>query len=312
MTRGAPCSAVGYSPMSTIFYVNPAAGCGRAGRVWQGLCRYDAELAQARLISEKGQQAAEEALTAALADPGLEQVIAVGGDGTIHLVLNHLLAQDCSERVALGLIPAGTGSDLARSLSLPRRPRAALHHLRTARPRSIDVIAVRSAEGERRCGLNIASAGVSGAVAAAVNAGSRRGAGTYLLTTLSALMRYQPVPCKVEIDGEPFFDGPFFIAAIANGRYFGKGMKVAPRAEVDDGLLDVVLVPPVPLWSLPYRVPQFLSGRHIELPFVKSLRGRRIRLTPQPGFPPCELDGEALPAGPLEIEILPAAVRMLV
>ena len=238
-------------------------------------------------------------------------MIAVGGDGTAHLVVNTLLATGQAGRVDFGLVPAGTGSDLARSLGLPRAPAAALRHALAAEPRAIDALQVETDAGARRYVANTASAGMSGAIVPAVNANPRRGRFSYLATTLGALARYRPVPCRVEVDGEEFYDGEFFLAAFANGRYFGNGMPVAPGARLDDGRIDVVLVPPVPRWHLPYRLPQFLTGRHVRLPRVRVRRAERVRLEPAAGFPPLEVDGECLESGPAEIRALPGALRVL-
>ena len=294
----------------TVVTVNPAAGGGRAGRVWQRLRAAVPELAGVHTVLASDAEAARCEL-AGLLSRGVERVLAIGGDGTAHLVVNVLLAEGAGERVAFGLVPAGTGSDLAKSLGLPRRPEAALRQALAAEPRSIDAIRLDVAGGEGRFVVNIASAGLSGAVVPAVNANPRRGQLTYLTTTLSALWRYRPVPCRVEVDGEPFYDGGFFLVALANGQYFGKGMRVAPHAALADGRLDVVLIPPVPLWQLPYRMPQFLTGRHVRLPIVRSAKAERVRLEPAPGFPPYEVDGESLPAGPAEVRILPGALRVV-
>ena len=152
---------------------------------------------------------------------------------------------------------------------------------------------------------------MSGVVVPAVNANPRRGRLTYLATTLQALLRYRPVPCRIEVDGELFCDGEFFLVALANGPYFGKGMPVAPGAALDDGRIDVVYIPPVPLWHLPWRLPQFLTGRHVRLPIVRVRRAERVRLVPAAGFPPYEVDGECLASGTAEVRVLPGALRVL-
>ncbi|MCP3959913.1 MAG: diacylglycerol kinase family lipid kinase [bacterium] len=291
---------------STVVLVNPAAGGGRAGRLWERLAP---ELAGARTIQASGAEAGRAELEESLSE-GAERVIAVGGDGTAHLVANALL--DAGHGlIPFGLVPAGTGSDLARGLGLPRDPAAALRQVLAAEPRPIDALRIETAGGEGRFAVNTISAGMSGAVVPAINAKPRRGRFTYLTTTLAALLRYRPVPCRVEIDGEPFCDGRFFLVALTNGRYFGNGMPVAPDASLDDGLIDAVFIPPVPLWQLPFRLPQFLSGRHVELPFVRCRRGEHVRLEPSPGFPPYEVDGECLAAGPAGVRILPGALRVL-
>ena len=289
--------------------INPAAGGGRAGRLWKRLLAAEPELGEATLVQAADVGAAGAELAGSL-EQGIRRILAVGGDGTAHLVVNTLLATGCADRVDFGLIPAGTGSDLARSLGLPRDPVAALRRALAAEPRKIDALVIET-EDETRFAVNTSSAGMSGAIVPAVNANPRRGRLSYLRTTLAALVRYRPVPCRLAVDGEPFYDGEFFLAAFVNGRFFGNGMPVAPEARLDDGLIDVVLIPPVPLWHLPYRMPQFLTGRHVHLDIVKIQRAQRIHLEPAAGFPPFEVDGECLPAGPAEIRVLPGALRVL-
>ncbi len=293
----------------TVVMINPAAGGGRASRLWERLRSAAPEVGEARLIRGADAGAARDELSRSL-EQGARRVLAVGGDGTAHLVVNTLLAAGRADRVDFGLIPAGTGSDLARSLGLPRDPVAALRRILAAEPRAIDALVVET-EAETRFAVNTSSAGMSGAIAPAVNANPRRGRLSYLTTTLAALLRYRPVPCRVDVDGEPFYDGEFFLAAFVNGRFFGNGMPVAPEARLDDGLIDVVLIPPVPLWHLPYLMPQFLTGRHVKLDIVKIRRAERVRLEPAAGFPPFEVDGECLAPGPAEIRVLPGALRVL-
>ncbi len=293
----------------TAVLVNPAAGGGRAGKVWRRLRRASPELAGTAVIQGADPETGRAELAEHLSR-GVERVLAVGGDGTAHLVANVLLSSGRAGDVAFGLVPAGTGSDLARGLGLPRQPLAALRHALAAEPRKLDALEI-TVGGERRYAVNTVSAGMSGAVVPAVNAHPKKGQLTYLSSTLSALWRYRPVPCRIEVDGELFHDGRFFLVALANGRYFGKGMKVAPAARPDDGRIDVVLVPPVPLWHLPYRLPQFLTGRHVKLPIVRCAQATSVRLEPAPGFPPYEVDGESLPPGPAEVRVLPGALRIL-
>ncbi len=300
----------GTSSGKLVVLVNSAAGGGRAGRVWERLRTTVPELAGSREIHAAGAEASRDELATRLSE-GADRVLAVGGDGTAHLVANVLLESGRGERVPFGLVPAGTGSDLARTLGLPRDPAACVRRLLAAEPRAIDALRIQVDGGGRRYAVNTVSAGLSGAVVPAVNADPNRGHLTYLTCTLRALLGYKPVPCRLEVDGEPFHDGAFFLVALANGRFFGKGMQVAPGAALDDGRIDVVLIPPVPLWHLPYRLPQFLTGRHVRLPIVKAAKARNVRLEPAPGFPPYEVDGEVVSSGPAEIRVLPGALRVL-
>ena len=297
-----------------IFLVNPAAGSGRAGRIWRRLLQDVPELANARLVLAESVDACRHQLGACLAEDRLSEnmdaVIAVGGDGTAHLVVDRLLASGQAGRVAFGLIPAGTGSDLARSLGLPKRPLAGWRQIQASEPQPTDAFEIRTDAGEHLYGINITSAGASGAAGEKLSVLAGRGPLSYLLEALRALGGYRPTPCRVTVDGAEFHNGEFFVAAVANGRAFGRGMWVAPRASVDDGLADVVVVEPFALWRIPFRLPQFYLGRHLKWPEVRMTRGRIVRFEPHGPMPAFEVDGEIFPSGPATIQILPKAIQM--
>lgn len=292
----------------TIIYLNPTAGNGRAAALRDRLEAAEPGLSAARWIVKEDRAAALAELDQELSRP-TERVLAIGGDGTVHGVANRLL--EVARQIPLGLVPAGTGSDLARLLRLPSNPEKALHVALTSPPQTIDALRLETASGERKYVINVASGGVSGVVARTVNALPKRGPASYLTATVKTLLSYQGVPCRVEVDGQLFFEGPFFLVAVANGRYFGKGMKVAPDALCDDHLADVVLVPPMPLWQLPFRLPQFVAGWHVRTGMARLRRARQVRIEPEPGFPPYDLDGESLPAQAIEISVAPDALRFL-
>lgn len=292
--------------MKPLLIVNPTASGGRAGRSWQKLAAEAVDRAQ--ILVAPSREATRDGIEKAL-EAGTRRVISFGGDGTANLVISHLLEKGRGD-VEVGIVPAGTASDFARFVGLPRNPGQALSLAignETTRP--IDAIVVRFASGRVRYCLNIASAGLSGFVDEAVH---REHSGNYLLATIKALLAYEPKSCRVELDGQPFYEGEFFVLAMANGRFFGKGMKVAPHAIVDDGLLDVVLVEKVPRWHLPLRLPQFLLGWHTRASVVKERRATRVHLFPGPDYPPYDLDGEPVAAENAEVEILPGALRLVV
>lgn len=296
----------------SVFFVNPRAGSGRAARVWEEL-RVRHRLAERATVVMADDAAAAAAqldavLARAVAPP--RRVIAVGGDGTAHVAANRLVASPRREELALGFVAGGTGSDLAANLGLPKRPEAALARALAAAPSPIDFVRV-TAGAERRVVLNVASAGLSGLVAGRVNARAKRGAGVYLAVTLGALAAYRPFRAAVEVDGEPWFAGEIYLLAVANGRSFGKGMQVAPEARVDDGLADVVLVRAMPAWRVPLELPRLFTGKLLAAKPVLWRRGRRVRLLPESPLPPLEVDGETIPAGPAEYELVAGGIAML-
>lgn len=286
-----------------VVYVNPAAGGGRGAAIHARLAARLPELAAARAVRSRAE------LAAALA-AGAGRVLSIGGDGTLNLVVQELAAAGALARTALGVVPAGTGCDFGRAFGLPHEPLAAARRALAAAPRPVDLLEL-DCRGERRLVVNVASAGVSGLVDEAVNASPGRGQLAYLAATLRALARYRPVACRVAVDGEPWYEGPTFLLAIANGTSFGKGMKVAPRARADDGLADVVLVREVPRWRLPLELPRIYLGTHLSSRFVRWRTARTVALEPLAPLPPLDLDGETAPSGPLTVRVLPGALRLL-
>jgi diacylglycerol kinase (ATP) len=299
-----------------VFLVNPAAGAGRAGAIWDGLVSSHPELRGAAVVRASDPAAAAGGVRRAVA-AGASAVVAIGGDGTAHMLSNLLLRDGIADRVAMGLVPGGTGSDLCKSLRIPDHPGAALQAALEGEPRPLDAFAVRrpgidGAGGPpwRWC-VNTVSTGVAGVVVEAAHKLPKKGAGVYLRTTIKALLGYRPVRCRILVDGAPFYEGPIFLLAVANGPTFGKGMKVAPHAKVDDGLFDVVVVGDLPRWLLPLRLPQLQLGRHLGKPSVFFKQARTVLCEPIGPFTPYELDGDVGEPGPVEVTMVPGAVRVL-
>ena len=300
MTRGA----------RTLVLINPNAGGGRAYGTWRRLLAslpLDPDPVE---IAASDPETSRAELATTLHENEFDRLLAVGGDGTAHLAANVLLEEGFGETVALGLIPAGTGSDLARGLGLPRRPSAALRSLVRADARPMDALRIESDEGATRFVVNIASAGLSGRILTALDLPEGRSK-SYLGTTVRELLRYQAVSYRIRVGGEVFLEGPVFLIAAANGRFFGSGMQVAPRARIDDGQIEVVAISPIPKWHLPIRLPQFLAGRHMHLPAVRSRSSRELEIACLESPPPYDLDGELFRARALRISILPRALRVL-
>ncbi len=294
----------------TLVVVNPRAGSGRAERVWRRLVSQHPELADASVVHVNDPTRADELVRAALT--GLpERLVVVGGDGTLHRVVNVLNDANALSGLGVGLIPAGTGSDMARCLGLPAEPSAALVRVLNGKHRLVDLLDLTFETGARRLVVNIASAGVSGPVAARINALRHRWAGAYLAAALRALLGFQAVSCRIDLDGRPWFEGPMVLAAFANGCAFGRGLRIAPEAEPDDGLMDVVVAENEPLRRLLPAVPRLYRGTHLDLPFVHHARARHLSLRPLGPMPPLEMDGETRAGEAVTIQVRPKALTLL-
>jgi diacylglycerol kinase (ATP) len=307
-----------------LVVVNRGAGGGRGGTIWNRISVALPALAGARVVMRPDVEAALAELRAALDAGGVERVVAVGGDGTLSRVADLLLSRagGAPVPIPLGVVPAGTGSDLAKALGLPKDPRAALERALcrlgeagtlAAATRAVDALEIQAAGGRRRFAVNVVSAGVSGQVDEAVADLARRGRATYFTATLRALARYRPPRCRVAVDGEPWHEGELLLLAVANGPTFGRGMRIAPGAELDDGLADVVLVPRLPGWQVPIQMPKLYRGTHLASRYVRWRRGGTVLLEPlDERMPPLDVDGDPWPAEAVTVVVRRRVLRIVV
>lgn len=301
--------------------VNPAAAGGRVGRQWPAIA--DALAAaigpcQVRLTAGP-LDAARLAVEAAL--DGCELIVAVGGDGTVNEVVDGLLSApgDASTRPVLGIVMMGTGGDLARALALPPTVGEQARRLAGRDVRAIDVGRAHfvADDGTRRSRyfVNIASFGLSGLTARAVNArrwtrllGAKL---AFQLGVVQALLRWRNQPVALTVDGARELTATMKLCAIANGNWFGGGMRIAPDAAVDDGRLDIVIVGDVSAATLIRRLPMVYRGDHVRLPVVQVAHGRSIEARPLTPAPlPLELDGESPGHLPARFELVDRALRI--
>lgn len=289
-----------------LFVVNPLAASGRAARVWAALGDRVRSLRSANVVQCTEIGAAARAVLAALT-PRVRRVVAVGGDGTLHTTLNLLLA-DAARGRCLGLVPVGTGSDLARGLGLEVRPERALAQALEAAPAPLDVLRLEAGENTRYF-INEASLGLSTPVAARVNLRARRNTATFLGAALRELARYQPQWAQIRLDGKPWREGRFYLVAVANGGYFAKGMRIAPAADPSDGLAEVVVIEAVAKARVLAWLPSVYLGRHLAAPFVHSARARTVEIDTGSAPAAFEGDGEVTLPAPGRLTLVPGAVR---
>ncbi len=287
--------------MNVRALVNPSSG-GGAGRRALPAIRAALPKGAPLVISRDGAHLAAEARRAV--DEGVERLVVAGGDGTVHLVVPALVgAETC-----LGLVPVGRGNDFAATLGVPQEVGAAVAHALAARERLIDV----GRAGAHRFAF-YAGAGFDSAVSATADGHSRRlpASMTYILATLRTLVRFRPPAARVEWQGGSF-EGELMFATVCNGPMFGGGMLIAPEAELDDGLLDLVLVRRVSKSELLRVFPRVFRGTHVDHPAISIHRTPWVRMRFAPGTL-LGCDGEVLgplPAEGLELDLLPGALRV--
>jgi diacylglycerol kinase (ATP) len=294
-------------PHAPLVIVNPTAGGVRAARLVPWLrerlaARPDADL---RITGRRGDA---EAWAADAVRAGRDRVVAVGGDGTVQEVVNGLLASGPSAQ--LGIVPVGTGNDLARSLGLPTDARAAWRVAVGSATRQTDVGRARNGSGGERWFASAGGVGFDAQVAAAM--AERRGwqanrAG-YLLTTLSELRRFDNRRVQIALDGRTVERTVLFVA-IANGAYYGGGMRIAPEARPDDGLLDVCVVGDISRITALRELPNLYRGTHVRNPAVSTHTATTIEIDGEASTL-VHLDGEPFGALPLALRIEPQALRV--
>ncbi len=301
----------------TLVIVNPHSGNGRTGRRWaavedslrSAIGAFDLELTRAPRDAER--------LAREGARAGVERLIVAGGDGTLSEVVSGLLAADLADRVHIGLLPLGTGGDFPRSLGAAREIAQAIEDFRDGAVRRVDAGRARylGPDGQPRLSYfaNVASLGIGALTSEIVNQTTKVLGGTvsFLIGTLRALVRYRSRPVRIRVDGKLVHDAPMLLATAANGRYFGGGMQVAPRARIDDGELDVVIVIPASLPRLVSSLPDLYRGTHLDNPIVRFHRGRVVDAEATPGEVKLELDGEVLGCLPARFDALPSALAVI-
>ncbi len=246
------------------------------------------------------------------ADDGAELLVVVGGDGTMHEVVNGVAGRDGIE---LAVIPRGTGWDFARTHRIPKRLDDALRIALEGTPRAFDLgRATYLADGveETAWFANAGSVGMSGAVAAKANRITKKlGAKTSYLIALGAVFsRWSNVPLDVDVDGEKR-SGPMEDVIVALGRYQAGGMMVTPDAEPDDGLFDVLLIKDASKPEVLRALPKIYRGKHLPHPKAEVLRGRLVEVGSEEPLP-VQLDGEQPGTTPARFEIVPGAIRLRV
>jgi diacylglycerol kinase (ATP) len=248
----------------------------------------------------------------AIAD-GATLLVVVGGDGTVHEVVNGAVGAD---GVELAVLPRGTGKDFVRSLRIPHDLRAALEVARDGRPRTVDVgsASYRSWDGSETTAYfaNFAGAGISGAIARRANRSSKALGGriSFFTATVAVFASWRSATMTVQIDGERR-NGEMLEVLVMNGDYAAGGMWVTPEAEPDDGKLDVLLIGDVTKADFVRTFPKIYRGKHLSHPKIDVLRGDAVEVDAVPAVP-VVLDGEQPGTTPVRFELVPQALRVRV
>jgi len=296
--------------------VNPTSGRGRGRAVGE---RTIAELrSRGHEVVDLSGASAEESRAAArrAVGQGLDALVVVGGDGIVNLGVNVVAETE----VPLGIVPAGTGNDVARTLGLPRHdvPRAVDVMLAAleAGPRAIDLVSVGPpAYAARRWFVGVLSCGFDAAVNARANRMSwPRGALKYWLAILPELSRYRPYGFKVTTD-DATWESSGTLVAVGNSSQFGGGIKITPDARLDNGVLHVLVASGLTRRSILRVLPLVKAGRHLGHPACQVVETTSVLIEPVTRLgerpPEAFADGEHVGPLPLRADIHPGILRVL-
>lgn len=288
--------------------LNPASrhGLGAATATRAVAALRNAGLEVYELIGDTAEHARQLATKAM--DSGLDAVVVVGGDGSVALAL----AAARGRQTPIGIMPAGSGNDLAREFGIPATDLGdAAQVIAGGRVRTMDVGVATTADGTESVFATVAATGLDALVTEQANQMSwPKGQARYVLAALKGLSKFDPFDYRVTIDGELITE-QLAMASIGNTRYYGGGMAIAPAADPDDGLLDVTLIRASSKWRGIAFFPRIFKGTHVDLPDVITKRGKVIRLESTPTAL-AYADGEKIGDLPITVTIDPAAVRLLV
>lgn len=298
--------------MKAVAVINPVAGAGRVKKNIEKIRRFLKEVFGdvSFLFTESPLHAIE--LTRRALHEEVEVLICIGGDGTLNEVINGFFNKKggVGSGTKLFILPVGTGSDFLKSFGIKKGLRKPSGN--TAR---LDVglceYVSKNREKKKRFFINILDFGIGGEVVRRVNESSKVWGGffSFLKGSITGLLSYRPARIIYEVDGKRFEGRPTGVI-VANGKFFGGGMRIAPDADPSDGFFDIVILEEMSIAKFlryGYRV---YKGTHVELSEVKVMRGKQVKIKVLDGVCPIDMDGEDIGYAPSVVKIIPSAIEM--
>ena len=254
---------------------------------------------------------------------GYRRFMAVGGDGTVHDVLNGIASyvyssdtEDVSiSDFTLGVLPVGSGNDWVKSTGVPRDIRSAVDVIASGKTGLQDVVKVSVADTVSYM-ANIGGIGLDARVCEIVNRKKeqgRRGKQLYISALLYCIRHRVPVRAKIICDGKEVFNGRYLSLAFGVGKFSGGGMRQTPLAELGDGLLDVTVIPDIPLWIIAKEIPKLFTGTFHKVSVLTQAKCREVTIIPecQADAEPVEVDGEVIGRGTARMKVLPDQINVI-
>ena len=298
------------SGQPTIVFVNKSAGRGRAGNYAHRVRTILQDRGFAATFVETSSRNELQTLAAKAIAGGARLLVAMGGDGTLQGLAQVALPHD----VTLGILPSGGGNDFARALGLGSDPVQAAMTLLDGQARAFDVLHAKTANGKEHIYLGGGGIGLDAAAAqyAADHYQTWPGRWRYVASALRAYRNFKPLHVRLEFpeDDLPCIEADVLLAGALNTPTLGAGLRLAPDARIDDGMLDVAVLKYLPFRSVLRLIPRVLRNGEVRSPALSNVRARKIRIVcDRPSI--FHGDGEILGPAPVEIEVLPKAIRIV-
>lgn len=304
---------------SWFVIVNPIAGMGRGLHDFPQISKLlrDNDIRCEPVFTEHKNHAVE--LTVKAVSAGFRKIIVIGGDGTLHEVVNGLFIQQQvrPDEVLLAVIPVGTGNDWIRMFGIPTRYSEAVRAVKEEYSFLQDVGEITYEESQyrqKRYMANVAGSGFDAFVVRRFNHWKNkgfRGRWLYGLSIVRTFFSYKSTGVKVCVDDKVVYNNLLFSLSVGVGKYNGGGVQQLPKAVADDGLLDVTLFRPIHWWHIIFRLRKLFNGEIYQIGHIRHVQGSRITVTSSPDSL-LEVDGELLGTTPLEFGIIHKAVKVVV
>jgi diacylglycerol kinase (ATP) len=295
---------------------NPRSAGGRTGARLGELRHAAAALGSFELLLTEGPGHATDLARQAV-DQGFDRVVAIGGDGTLSEVVNGLFdgKQLRREGVGFGILNAGTGGDFIKSLGVPSEPEAAFRAMAASPLRPVDLMHLsftgHDGAPAERIGVNVVGFGLNGEVVDIANRSSKRwgGRATFLTATIQSVRTYKPATVRItwedSVGGEGSWDGELSAAFVANGQFCGGGMWVGRGTSLDDGWVDLTIIPPLSVARMILGAPRLMTGALERVKGVSRNRVTRLSaFTDSANRIRIDVDGEQPGFLPLSVTVL--------
>jgi YegS/Rv2252/BmrU family lipid kinase len=305
--------------VKAFFIINPNSAGGKTGMKIQSLKSLIQRKFESFTIAETTAPGHASSLTKEAIHSGYEHIFSVGGDGTFNEVVNGYLFNDkpLNPSVCLSILPAGTGGDFRRSLNIQNDIESAIIHSQNASVTFSDCgkCVCKDASGNLKLRYfdNVASLGLSDKVAETVNNATQLkklgGTVAFLLAGIAVILQHKPNKVEIQVDDTFLGEMSINLIAIANGTYFGGGMKIAPHASLSDGLFDVIILENLNRFELLSNNSKIYYGGHLKHKKVKQIHGKKIHISSKELLR-IETDGEPIGFTDATFEILPGVLKI--